>query len=74
MAIYPLTLSLWSISSATEGIEAVSEVVLESCEPEEEEDSPLTFAGPGPNEKSAVCTDELERGKAADVDTEGLDT
>jgi len=52
----------------------VSEVVLESCEPEEDEDSPLTFAGPGPNEKRAVCTVELERGKAADVDTEGLDT
>jgi len=52
----------------------VSEVVLESCEPEEDEDSPLTFAGPGPNEKRAVCTVELERGKAADVELERLDT
>jgi len=58
----------WSISSPTEGIEAVSEV-LESCEPEEE-DSPLALAGPGPNEKRAVCTVELERGKAADVELE----
>ena len=43
--------------------------VLESCEPEEE-DSPLALAGPGPNEKRAVCTVELERGKAADVELE----